>query len=142
MNGPEGFSQAVNDEYEKKALEIYIRSFFQTRGISENQENRLAPIYTKSLAKYDREIMSQVLDFMADMWCDQHNKIPSVADIVDQYHRLKARAIRLRQKQERQVNKQATQKVNGFWEAFNRCKDAGINDIAVIAKHLQDGVGS
>ena len=122
-------------------LSQYLKVFFITRGISEAHEQRILPYYVKALSKYDNSVLYEVLEFMADTWCDPHNRVPTVADIVEQYNRLKARAIRLRDKKNRQTEQIATKKVSGFWEAYKQCREAGIKDVGVIAKYLQQNSG-
>jgi len=121
-------------ESSKQALFELLVQFFQIMGKSYDDEKRLVPAYLNSLIKLDFELLAEVLLEMSDNWKD---RFPSVPQIKDQYKLKKYRhQLRNSKKQEQQ----ATTAGSKFWLAYNECKEQGIKDFRVIAKHLEASV--
>ena len=128
------------EPYTADDLEPFVRAFLQTRGIFEKQEDRIAPAYSKSLIKYDFETMVEVLTFLSDAW--DSSQLPSVAEIVQQYKILKSRVKRIRESTEKAAEPQKAARSVDFWEEYNRCRAAGMEDLNVIAQYLVKISGS
>lgn len=120
-------------------LKELLFTFFLSLAVSEERIKALIPVYEESLSKYDFGLMSENLLNMVETWVSENNRIPSVANVIEQYRILKSRKQGVKR---RNPEPQAVKAAAKFWGEYKRCRESGINDAAVIAKYLQKLFGS